>query len=48
MKNIIPLLLATTLVACGKPEPTVTSSNPVPAETVESLMADPERLKVLR
>lgn len=39
MKKIIPLLLTATLVACGKSEPT---------EAVESLAANPERLKELR
>lgn len=48
MKKIIPFLLAATLVACGKPEPTATSSRSVPTETVESLAANPERLKTLR
>lgn len=48
MKKIITLLLATALVACGKPEPPETSSKPAPTETVESLVANPERLKELR
>lgn len=48
MKKIIPLLLAAMLVACGKPEPTQTSSSSAPIETVESLAANPERLKALR
>ncbi len=48
MKNIISLLLAVTLIACGKPEPTVTSNSNSSTETVESLAANPERLKVLR
>ncbi|MCK4123143.1 EexN family lipoprotein [Ralstonia pseudosolanacearum] len=39
MKKIIPLLLAAMLVACGKSAPT---------ETVESLSANPARLKELR
>jgi len=39
MKKIIPFLLVAMLVACGKSEPT---------ETVESLVANPERLKELR
>ncbi len=48
MKKIIPLLLAATLVACGKSEPPATSNNSAPIETVESLAANPERLKALR
>lgn len=48
MKRIIPLLLAATLAACSKPEPTETSGKPVPIETAESLAANPERLKELR
>lgn len=48
MKKIIPLLLATMLVACGKSEPTATPSTPGATETVESLVANPERLKELR
>lgn len=48
MKKIIPLLLAATLVACGKPEPTQPSSSSEPTETMESLVANPERLKALR
>ena len=48
MKKIIPLLVAATLVACGKPEPAKTSTTSGPSETVESLAANPERLKELR
>lgn len=49
MKKIVPLLLAVTLVACGKPEPTATTTTMSdPTETVESLAANPERLKTLR
>lgn len=39
MKRIMLLMLAVALTACGKPEPT---------DTVESLVANPERLKTLR
>ena len=48
MKNIFPLLLAAALVACGKPEPTATNNSTASTETVESLVANPERLKSLR
>lgn len=48
MEKIIPLLLAAALVACGKSEPTQTNNSPVSTETVESLVANPERLKALR
>lgn len=48
MKKIIPFLLATALVACGKSEPTGTATTTAPTETVESLAANPERLKALR
>lgn len=48
MKKIVPLLLAAMLVACGKSEPAATSNNSAPIETVESLAANPERLKALR
>ena len=48
MRKIIPFLLDATLMACGKPEPTERSSKPEPPETVESLAANPERLKALR
>lgn len=48
MKKIIPLLLAAALVACGKSEPPVASSGAASTETVESLVANPERLKALR
>lgn len=39
MKKVMPFLLVAMLTACGKSEPT---------ETVESLAANPERLKALR
>ncbi|MDZ4240182.1 MAG: EexN family lipoprotein [Hydrogenophaga sp.] len=39
MKTIPMLMIAVLLTACGKPNPT---------ETVESLVANPERLKELR
>ncbi|MCI4005040.1 EexN family lipoprotein [Dickeya dianthicola] len=48
MKTITPFLLAVMLVACGKSEQTVTTSTSGPPETVESLAANPERLKELR
>lgn len=48
MKKIIPFLLAAMLAACGKFEPTETSSRSGPTDTVESLAANPERLKALR
>ena len=48
MKKIIPLLLAAALVACGKSEPPATGSGATSTETVESLVANPERLKALR
>lgn len=48
MMKIIAFLLATMLVACGKSEPTKTTSKSGQAETVESLAANPERLKELR
>ncbi len=48
MKTITPFLLAVMLVACGKSEQTVTTSTSGPTETVESLAANPERLKELR
>jgi len=48
MKKFIPLLLVATLVACGKSEPTVPTSTSTPSETVDSLAANPERLKALR
>lgn len=48
MRKIIPLLLAAMLVACGKPEPTATTIPSGPTETVDSLAANPEKLKELR
>ncbi len=48
MKKIIPFLLAAMLVACGKSEPTATTSTSDQTKTVESLAANPERLKTLR
>lgn len=48
MKKIFLLLLVTMLVACGKSEPTEPIGKPEPIETVESLAANPERLKALR
>lgn len=48
MKNFVPFLLAATLVACGKTEQSATTSTSSPTETVDSLAANPERLKELR
>lgn len=48
MKKIIPLLLAAALVACSKSEPPATNDRSASTETVESLVANPERLKALR
>lgn len=48
MKKIVMLLTAIILVACGKSEQTETASTQSPADTVESLTANPERLKALR
>lgn len=48
MKKIVPLLFTAMLVACGKSGPTATRSSPGSVETVESLAANPERLKELR
>lgn len=48
MKKFIPFLLAAVLLACGKPEPTATPRTSGPTETVDSLAANPERLKELR
>ncbi|QCX48223.1 EexN family lipoprotein [Ralstonia pseudosolanacearum] len=48
MKKTTSFLLAVMLVACGKPEPTATTSPSSQTETVDSLAANPERLKALR
>ncbi len=48
MKKIIPFLLAAMLMACGKSNPTETTSASGPPETVDSLAANPEQLKELR
>lgn len=49
MKKITPFLLAAAvLVACGESESPKSSATPVSTETVESLGANPERLKELR
>ena len=48
MKKIIPLLLAVMLVACSKSKPAETTGKSSPTETVDSLAANPERLKELR
>ncbi|WP_027483893.1 EexN family lipoprotein [Rhodanobacter sp. OR87] len=46
--KIIPLLLTATLVACGKTGQTETGNHSVSTETVDTLAANPERLKELR
>lgn len=48
MKKFIPFLFFAILAACGKPEPTTPTSVSVQTETVDSLVANPERLKALR
>lgn len=48
MRQTISLLLAVMLVACGKTEQTETAPASGPTETVDSLAANPERLKELR
>jgi hypothetical protein len=48
MKKAVPVLLATMLVACGKSETSKTAPTSGAIETVESLAANPERLKALR
>lgn len=48
MKKVIPLLFAAMLTACSKSEPITTTSTPSPTETIDSLVANPERLKELR
>ncbi len=48
MKKTIPLLLAAMLVACGKSQQTETAPASAPTETVDFLVANPERLKELR
>lgn len=48
MKKIIALLLAAMLGACGKSEPAKTITTSGPTETVDSLAANPGRLKELR
>jgi len=48
MKKATQFLLAAMLVACGKAEPTTSAPAPMPNRTVDSLAADPERLKELR
>lgn len=48
MKKFIPFLFPAILVACGKPEPTTPTSISAQTKTVDSLAANPERLKALR
>ncbi|AYH44695.1 EexN family lipoprotein [Azoarcus sp. DN11] len=48
MKKIVPSLLVAVLVACGKSEPSRTVTTTATPETVESLAANPKRLKALR
>lgn len=48
MKKIIPLLLVAMLAACGKTEQTETTPASGPVDTVDSLAANPERLKKVR
>lgn len=48
MKQIIPLLLIVTLVACGKTEKTETAPASGAVDTVDALAANPERLKEVR
>ena len=48
MRKTIPFLLAAALVACGKSEPTAIPRASGSTETVDSLAANPERLKELR
>lgn len=48
MKRIILFSLAAILVACDKSEPAKTGTTSGPSETVESLAANPARLKELR
>ncbi|MBS77674.1 EexN family lipoprotein [Variovorax sp.] len=45
MKKIMPLLFASMLTACGQSDSTATTAT---TDTVESLAANPERLKELR
>lgn len=48
MKRLSALMLAALLAGCGDPTPTAPTTPAAPTDTVESLVADPERLKVLR
>nr|CUV27728.1 putative lipoprotein [Ralstonia solanacearum] len=48
MKKITPFLLTAMLMGCGKSNPIEATSTSGATDTVESLAANPERLKALR
>ncbi len=49
MNRLFVLLVVLLVTACGDPDATETPSTKItPADTVESLLANPERLKALR
>lgn len=48
MNRFSALMLAALLAGCGDPAPTTPTTPAPPTDTVESLAADPERLKALR